>query len=458
MADAGVNSDFLSPAVRRRLQEQYERGKQNRQTRNYDYAADMLTLCVVGDPGNPFYTQEFLANLFCKYTSSKSAGITAGIRTKAPQFSMMNASRKKDWHGLIKSGLEVLKINPWDSSALMQVARACGELGHVKSQVLYLDRACEVDQKNYEAWWERGHALEKDARFDDAVKSWMKAESIAKVASEDADQAHRAISRLQVDLTMKSNVQQDEAKNSPSKPSNEQPESTAELAFKAAAAGLKINRRTRADELQEKIAATPGEYMLYGELADIHERTGDYNEAENVLNRGLDATGDLRIREQLEDVQIRRMKHQLLIAERRASELKTPEAQQMVEQIGAELNNQELEVYRKRVDRYPTNTHWKFEVGVRLKKTGNHAEAIKMLQNARNDPKHRGMVLLDLGECFQYIKQYKLAKQHYVQAVSAIPDKEIEHRKKALYRAGVLAMALAGQESGGFNEEELDDA
>ncbi|HTQ37913.1 MAG TPA: hypothetical protein VMJ32_02735, partial [Pirellulales bacterium] len=59
MAEAGGNQDPLSPAVRRRLQEQYERGKQNRLTHNYDYAADLLTLCVLGDPGNPFYTQEF---------------------------------------------------------------------------------------------------------------------------------------------------------------------------------------------------------------------------------------------------------------------------------------------------------------------------------------------------------------------------------------------------------------
>jgi tetratricopeptide (TPR) repeat protein len=140
------------------------------------------------------------------------------------------------------------------------------------------------------------------------------------------------------------------------------------------------------------------------------------------------------------------------------SELKTAEAQQLVQQINVELNNQELEVYRKRVDRYPTNTLWKFETGVRLKRAGNYSEAIKMLQGALNDPKHRGMVLLDLGECFQHVKQFKLAKQHYVDAVEAIGDKNKEHRKKAMYRAGVLAMGLAGMDQTGINQEELDDA
>jgi tetratricopeptide (TPR) repeat protein len=453
MASAVSNSDHLSPGIRRRLQEQYERGKQNRLSRNYDYAAEMLTQCVLGDPGNPFYTQEFLHTLFCKYTTAKSAGMTAGLRTATSKTSMLNSSRKRDWAGLIKTGLEVLKVNPWDSSALMLMARACGERGFVKSQLMYLEKAKDVDPKNYDVWWERGLALEKDAQFDDAVKSWLKAESVAKVASEEADRAHRAISRLQVDLTMKSNVQQDEAKHD-----NTGSEAAVDEIQRWAAAGLKINKRTRAEELLEKIAATPGEYMLYCELSDIHERTGDYSEAEGVLNRGLDATGDLRIREQLEDVQIRHRRHQLLVAQRRFEELKNAEAKQQVQQISAELNNQEMEVYRKRVDRYPTNTHWKYEAGTRLKRAGNYNEAIKMLQDARNDPKHRGMVFLELGECFQQVQQFKLAKQHYVDAVEAIGDRDLEHRKKAMYRAGVLTMALAVAEPAGVNQEELDDA
>ena len=58
------------------------------------------------------------------------------------------------------------------------------------------------------------------------------------------------------------------------------------------------------------------------------------------------------------------------------------EAQQQAHQLGMELIRQELEVYRKRVDRYPTNTHWKFELGQRLKQSGNFAEANAAEQKA----------------------------------------------------------------------------
>ncbi len=52
------------------------------------------------------------------------------------------------------------------------------------------------------------------------------------------------------------------------------------------------------------------------------------------------------------------------------------------------------------------------------------------------------MISLELGECFQSIKQYPLAMQNYEAAVEALTDRELELRKRALYRAGVLAAGL----------------
>ena len=228
-------------------------------------------------------------------------------------------------------------------------------------------------------------------------------------------------------MTIGTNVAQDKAKN-------ESPTAdAANKAFQASSAAMfKAPKRNRIDELQEKIAANPGELMLYAELADLHMKEENFSEAESVLTRGLEATGgDLRMREQLEEIQMTRARQQTFIAERRAAEQKTPESQQLAQKLALEQIRQELEIYRKRVDRYPTNTHWKFELGVRLKRSGNFPEAIKMLQEAKNDPKHRGQVLLDLGVCFQKISQFRLAKQHYVEAIQAISQRDVETRKMA---------------------------
>ncbi len=279
------------------------------------------------------------------------------------------------------------------------------------------------------------------------------AELLAKPASLEAQEAHKAISRLQVDMTVRTThdrAQQEIIAAAGGDVS----------AFQASAAKFKAIRRDRMTELEEKIASNPAELLLYQELAEIHVKAERWTEAENILLRGLEATGgDLRVREQLEDVQIRHARQQSHIADRRAAESKTPEAQQQAQQVSQELIRQEMEVFRKRVERYPTNTHWKFELGSRLKQSGNFGEAINMLQYAKNDPKHRGAVLLELGECFQQIKQFRLAKQHYVDAVQAIPERDVELRKKALYRAAKLSVGLATEiDPHQVNEEELADA
>ncbi|HXT60356.1 MAG TPA: hypothetical protein VN699_17065, partial [Pirellulales bacterium] len=75
-----------------------------------------------------------------------------------------------------------------------------------------------------------------------------------------------------------------------------------------------------------------------------------------------------------------------------------------------------------------------------LRRGKNFQEAIKVLQEARTDTKRRGLVFLELGVCFESIKQYKLALSNYEQAVEALGEREVEQRKTAVYRAGCLAM------------------
>src|SRR5215471_11801848 len=108
----------ISPAIRRRLQQNYDKGMQSAQAGNFDYAIDMLTPAVVGDPGNQIYIQSFLGTLHRKYNNNKKGVTLAAVRSATSKTSMLNSSRKKDWQSLIRSGLEVLKLNPWDTSTL----------------------------------------------------------------------------------------------------------------------------------------------------------------------------------------------------------------------------------------------------------------------------------------------------------------------------------------------------
>jgi tetratricopeptide (TPR) repeat protein len=101
-----------------------------------------------------------------------------------------------------------------------------------------------------------------------------------------------------------------------------------------------------------------------------------------------------------------------------------------------------MEVYAARAGREPGNLILQYELGLRCKRAGKYKEAIQAFQAARSDARHKALVSLHLGESFQHIRQFKLALSSYEAAVEAADDSQLDTRKLALYRAGVLAAEL----------------
>ena len=162
-----------------------------------------------------------------------------------------------------------------------------------------------------------------------------------------------------------------------------------------------------------------------------------------MLANALAASGnELKVREHVEDRHLRWGKQKVMLAEKRLETDDTPENRAAVERLRSTQLKQEIEVYASRCSRYPENLTWRYELATRLKAAGNFAEAIRCFQESMQDTRRRGAVALELGECFQKIKQYQLAMQNYQAAVEALGDREMELRKRALYRAGVLASGL----------------
>src|SRR6185295_16681049 len=102
-------------------------------------------------------------------------------------------------------------------------------------------------------------------------------------------------------------------------------------------------------------------------------------------------------------------------------------------------NQVEMEIYAARSQRSPGNLLLKYELGLRAKRAGKFKEAIQAFQAARDEPRHRVQVQIHLGECFQHIRQFKLAMTSYEEAVQGADNMDQETQKLALYRAGVLA-------------------
>jgi tetratricopeptide (TPR) repeat protein len=422
----------IDPAKRRRLQQTFEHANKSATQGNFDYATEMFTQCVLGDPGNRMYALQFLNNLFKKYNNNKKGSKMASISGMGHKGSIKKASMSKDWPGVIKAGLEMLKLNPWDTGTLMAMADACDSLEMNDSQLVYLKTALDANPKDADINRRCGKALAQAGAFDQAIICWTRVSQ----AKPGDPEALKAIANLNIEKTIHKGGYEGAESSRDVKQRNGDDEPRA---------GERVV--TPEERLEKQIAKNPTDLNNYVELADLHTRADRMQQAEEVLAKALEvSSGDMMVRERHEDAQLRRGRQQLLIAEKRAASEGTEEAVELAKQMKAELNRLEIDVYRSRVDRYPTNLTFKYELGMRLKQAGQFQEAIQLLQQARGDTKRKAQVHVDLGECFQHIKQFKLALNNYKDAVESLSDHSTEIGKLALYRAGVIAYHLKDRE------------
>lgn len=433
----------INEAMRRRLQSWFQHGKEKLEAGSHDYATDLFIQCVIGDPGSLDYQRAFLGNLHKKYKNNKKGASFAGFKGGSNKSALKKALTEKNYPAAVKAALELLKINPWDDEVLLQISTAVGEMQYYDTQLGYLKAAMDAAPKDAEVARACARALAYLGDFDQAIAMWHKVENLKPGDTE----APREISGLQSDKLAGKAPKRPAAagpaassKMMSAPPRDEEKEAETARIENAKTVSIQL---TKTQLLQRAISEFPLDMHKYFELAEHYADEDKFVEAERVLKSALDMSGrDMRVQEKIEDLLMRREGIKIAIAERRAMENPTDENRELAQRLKLELARQEMEIYRGRSDRYPNETQWKYELGLRLKRLGNHHEAIKAFQAARHDPERRGLVLMELAESLQTMKQFQPALVTYQKAIDSLSDKQLKLKKAALYRAGLLAGGL----------------
>jgi thioredoxin-like negative regulator of GroEL len=430
--EPGRKREPLSPAARKRLQKCFEYAGKQAAQENYDYATDLFSQCVLGDPGNPLYLQNFISNLQRKYNNNKKGSTMAQFKERGARSAVKKALSQSDWDKVIKHGVAVLKVNPWDVSTLQAMASASAAIaaegeepthaGYGDCELFYLKCAAEAAPNDPEVCKQLGTALGKRQRFDEAIAFWHRVE---KARPED-EEAKRAIARLAVEKTIVQGKWDEDGKER--RPGG-----------RSGAAQQGEENLSPEERLKGRIVRQPDDLSGYHELAQFYLMADRYKDAAEVYAQAMKVSDDPGLRETMEDVQIREIRGQWATADKRFRASGDPADKAEADRARSELYTRELALYRSRCERFPNNLSFRYELAVRHKLLGQFNEAIRELQVARNDPRTKGRCLLALGECFENIKQLPLAMRQYEAAIQEIPDRDSDNKKKALYRAGKLA-------------------
>ncbi len=431
----------LTVAVRQRLQQVFDRAQQCVEKGERDYASDLLTQCVVEDPGNLIYLQHFLANLAQKYGNNKKGARLAGMKIRSGRAALVKAAGKGLWRDAFEAGSNALKVNPWDAATLIALADACQQIGSPESEIFLLRWALDVDPKDPVVNRRAAMGFARTGQFDNAIGCWRRVEQ----AKPNDQEAAKAISQLSVEQTIQKGGYQQELLDGTTKVADLESAVRASMArgrkeVVEEMASKSVDTR-REQPLLDAIQAHPAEVANYLELAEVFAAQDRPQDAERILMQALAVTGggDLNVRECLEDAQLARVHQQVEIATRRAEQEKTEEAAELARRMAVQANLVEMETYAARSARDPSNLMLLYELGLRAKRAGKFKEAIQAFQAARDDVRHRALVQLHLGESFQHIRQFKLALSSYEAAIEACDTMQLDVEKLALYRAGVLA-------------------
>ncbi len=439
----------VTAAVRQRLQAVFDHGQKSAEKADYAYAYDLFTQCLVEDPANLIYLQSFLSNLAQQYGNNKKGAKFAGLKSKTSRMALTKAASKGQWREAFQAACEALKSNPWDTSTLLDVADAYKQIGSDECQLYTLRWALDASPKDVTVNRSAAETLARMGQFDQAISCWRRVQQ----AKPNDEEAAKAISQLSVEKTIqKGGYNQDMLQSGSTDVSGLEATIRAQAQVRPTGATGTSNKPP-ADDSQERallnaIQSQPAEVSNYLQLADLFTAQNRFREAEELLSRGLSASGggDLAIRERMEDAHLRRAQQQVVVAQRRAEEQKTEESKDLARRMVAQANQAEMEVYAARATRNPGNLLLQYELGLRAKKAGKFKEAIQAFQIARDDPRHRALVQIHLGESFQHIRQFKLALASYETAVESSDSMQPDTKKLALYRAGVLAAELNDRE------------
>ncbi|REJ86448.1 MAG: tetratricopeptide repeat protein [Planctomycetota bacterium] len=385
----------------------YRKGVEAMEKQNWDLSVEMFLMCAKFVPDNLMYRQLLRRSEFKKYNDNGSGagrlakGKLLGIRSRVKK-----ARAKEEWDDVDVACEEGLALNPWDVQLNVDLGEAAEARDYTEVAKFALQTAVEVDRNNKNLCWRLAELLENRGEYDEAAQVWQ---HICKLDPNDG----AARSRLTGAHTKKTLDRGGyEKADSTQKVKAGKPTSDGEMAAPG---------ESREADLKHAIRKAPENVESYLKLADYYKRTKELDKAHETLEQAMQVAGsDPSVREQLEDVELARMKQNLERANERATKDGDEKAKQNVVALSQEYHKRKLQVLVARVERYPQDLTLKFELADLHMKFKKWPQAIPLLQQAAQNQRLKARALIMLGKCFVFDKKLQLARGQLQRGVAEI--------------------------------------
>jgi tetratricopeptide (TPR) repeat protein len=398
-----VSSDLPSDQKRKIAADCWMKGNQALAKGNFDYAVEMYGKAVTLSPDNLSFRQSLRGAEYKMYSNNKTGAKMAGMRLTGTRNSIRKLRGKSEWVQLDKTAEEGLILNPWDAGLNAAVGEACSNQSYFEVAEFAYERAVESDPDCKEYLQNLMEINEQRGNYKKAIEC---AKRLTKLEPNNG--------KLRAQLTgLEAKQVMDRGGYIEAKTTQEvrrnayddyRPATEKYVPDTVVGPGVSLEQ-----DLRRAIRKAPTDKGNYIKLAEHFQKQKDFDKASEVLKEALDATGgDVNIREFFEDNDLANFRYQLEQAKSIAADDEA--GQKRIGSLKRELLLREIEVYSSRIERYPNDARFKFELGKRYMQVKEYKKAIPLLQQATVDQRRAPSAQVLLAKSFLAEKQPNLAR------------------------------------------------
>ena len=400
-------SDGMSEDRKKKLATDcFKRGTEAMMKQNWDYSCQMFRTAVDMVPENLLYRQSLRGVTEKRFNNNGTGASMSGMRLAGTKVSIKKSRMQSDWNSILKLCEDGLMVNPWEPSLNADLGDALHAVGFLEPALYCFMRAVKGEPTNKDYLRTLGRLHEARGNYDEAIECFTKllrmdnmdGESRQKITALSAQKTvHRGGYENADDIRQVQKVLADKMNKDT-----------------ADGPGMSVQA-----DLERAVRKDPANKDNYLKLADFLRRDGNLEKTAEALQKALEVSGgEVKIREQLEDVQLDMMRRAAGYAKEAAfADSEDKFAKRKYQEVKGELMLREIEVYASRIERYPQDMALKFDLALLYMQDKRHQLAIPLLQKSRGDARRKVESLINLGKCFIYEKQYPLARRQFEQAV-----------------------------------------
>jgi len=428
----------MAPDKNKIAADSFRHGSEAMAQQNWDYAIRMYGQSVALVPDNVLFRQSLRGCQEKKYNDNKKGARMAGLKLTGIKGRIKASRMKETWEAVDKAAEDGLTVNPWDPQLNADMALACAERGFSECAVFGYRRAVALDPKSKDHLRKLALALEDMGAYADAVKCWEQVYALDPLDTE----ARTKINQLEASSVMEKGGYEDADSTQEVKANAYEADRPSKSSAPQSADGPGMSLEA---DLQRAIRKEPENKDNYLKLAELYRREKQLDKAHETFQKALQVSGgDLNVQEQVEDLELEIMRNNLALAKQAAAaDPDNKKNQENAHGLAKDLIRREIDVFVRRVERYPADMKLKYELARRYMRVGKFVRAIPLLQQAASDNRIQNEVLVSLGKCFHADKKPDLALRQFQKAIPNInPQDKPQLLAEAHYLAGRVSEEL----------------